>query len=167
MHTISRATLHDAPAMLLLQRRAFEEEGRRVGRLPDGQEIPPLAEPVEAIEAHIREQTAFVARLDGCVIGTVRGVVADRVCRVRALAVDSAFRGRGIGSALLRALEQAVTEVDRFDLTTNTAMEGNVPFYERHGYRVIGVDHPRANVELAQMTKPSVRGGAATPVTGP
>lgn len=150
---IGRATLPDAAAMHELQQRAFAEEGRRVGRLPDGQEIPPLAEPLDSIVAHIRAQTALVARHDGRIVGAIRGVLDDRVCVIRALVVDEAHRGRGLGSALLVALEAALPEADRFDLTTNMVMQGNVPFYERHGYRIERIDHHGANVRLAQMTK--------------
>lgn len=158
MPTISPATLADASTMLDIQRRTFAEEGRRVGKLPDGQEIRPLAESLESIEAHIRDQTALVARDGDRIVGSVRGVVSDRVCVVRALAVDAAYQGRGIGSALLRALEHAVADADRFDLSTNTVMEGNVPFYERHGYRLLRIDRLPGNVSLAQMTKDAARG---------
>ena len=110
--------------MLLLQRLAFAEEGRRVGRLPDGQEIPPLAEPLDAIEQHVREQTALVARLDGRVIGAVRGVVTSRVCVIRALAVAGDCRGRGIGSALLmRCMEEVPVAVEAWPIDDNIAVQ--------------------------------------------
>jgi predicted N-acetyltransferase YhbS len=149
MYTIGRAILEDAPTMLDLQRRAFAEEGRRSGT----QDIPPLTELLDAVTEHIEKQTALVARDNGKIIGTIRGIVKGRVCTVRALAVDPANQSRGIGSALLKALERALPEVARFDLTTNTVMEGNVPFYERHGYRTIELTRHSELVTLAQMTK--------------
>lgn len=149
MYTISAATLEDAPTMLDLQRRAFAEEGRRSGT----QDIPPLIEQLDSVIEHIRKQTALIARDDGKIIGTIRGIVNGRICTVRALAVDPASQGRGIGSALLNALERALPEVAQFDLITNTVMEGNVPFYERHGYRVTEFTRHSELVTLAQMTK--------------
>src|SRR5689334_9087807 len=110
--------------MLDLQRRAFAEEGRRSG----SQDIPPLTEPLSAVIEHVRNETAFVARENGKIIGTIRGIVEGRVCTVRALAVDPANRGQGVGSSLLRTLERALPDVARFDLTTNTVMDGNVAF---------------------------------------
>ena len=115
--------------MLDLQRRAFAEEGRRSG----SQDIPPLTELLDAVTEHIQKQTALVARDNGKLIGMIRGIVNGRVCTIRALAVDSAYRGHGIGSALLNALERTLPGVAQFDLTTNTVMEGNVPFYEDMG----------------------------------
>ena len=54
---------------------------------------------------------------------------------------------------LLKALEDSLPNVARFDLTTNTVMEGNVPFYERHGYRVTELTRYSEGVTLAQMSK--------------
>lgn len=162
MPTLRLARLEDAPAMLDLQRRAFAEEGRRVGTLEDGQAIPPLAEPLGAIEDHIREHTAFVAWRGERIVGAVRGVLTDRVCIVRALVVDAECRGAGLGSSLLAALEAAVAGAERFDLTTNMIMERNVPFYERHGYRITRIDRHGERVALAQMSKPAARKAAAS-----
>jgi len=72
MLTIESASLEDAPTMLDIQRRAFAEEGRRVGSLEDGQQIPPLAESLESIIEHIQTQTALVARDDERIVGAVR-----------------------------------------------------------------------------------------------
>ena len=141
--------------MLDLQRRAFAEEGRRSG----SQDIPPLAERLDAVIEHVQNQTALVARDNEKIIGTIRGLVNGQTCTIRALAVDPAHQGRGVGSALLEALERALPHVAQFDLTTNTLMEGNVPFYERHGYRVDELTRHSDLVTLAQMTK--VVGGDA------
>lgn len=149
MYTISRPNLEDAPTMLDLQRRAFAEEGRRSG----SEDIPPLTELLDSVIEHIQNQTALVARDDGKVIGSIRGIVKGRVCTVRALAVDPANQGRGVGSSLLNALERTLPDVAQFDLTTNTVMESNVSFYERHGYRVNELTRHSELVTLAQMTK--------------
>lgn len=149
MYTIGLAILEDAPIMLDLQRRAFAEEGRRSG----SQDIPPLTEPLDAVIEHIQKQTALVARDNGKIIGTIRGIIKGRVCTIRALAVEPAKHGLGVGSALLSALEHTLPDVAQFDLTTNTVMEGNVPFYERRGYRVIELTRHSELVTLAQMTK--------------
>ncbi|MDE2368049.1 MAG: GNAT family N-acetyltransferase [Burkholderiales bacterium] len=154
MLTITSASIEDAPTMLDIQRRAFAEEGRRVGRLEDGQEIPPLAEPLADLVEHIEGQTALVAREGNRIVGAVRGIVTGRVCVIRALVVDTDRQGQGIGSALLHALERRLADVDRYELTTNPITAGNVPFYERHGYRLTELTHYSATVRLAQMAKP-------------
>jgi predicted N-acetyltransferase YhbS len=149
MTIICRATPDDVPAMLALQQRAFAEEGRRSGTT----DIPPLVETAEAILDHVQNHLALLARDDGRIVGSIRGVLGDRSCVIRALVVDPALQGRGIGSSLLRALEEVLPAVQRFTLTTNMVMEGNVPFYERHGYAVTRLDRFSDKVTLAQMAK--------------
>ena len=57
-------------------------------------------------------------------------------------------------------LQAALPAVERFDLTTNLAMEQNVPFYERHGWRLVRIDRLDGGIALAQMSKLA---GAAAP----
>lgn len=135
--------------MFRVQQRAFEEEGRRCGT----RDIPPLTEQVESIATHIQQQIALVATLQGVVVGCVRGVIDRDVCTVRALVVEPTHQGLGIGKRLLQALEAELQGVARIDLTTNTIMEGNVPFYERQGYEVRAYTRPMAGLTLAQMSK--------------
>ena len=149
MHNIGPALHEDAPTMRDLQQRAFSEEGRRSGT----RDIPPLTEPLDALVEHIQAQTALVARDDGKIVGAIRGVVKGGVCTIRALVVDESHRGRGLGSALLQALERSLPEVTQFNLITNTVMERNVPFYERHGYQVAELTRHSERVVLAHMTK--------------
>lgn len=149
MRAISRARAADAPVLLDLQLRAFAEEGRRSG----SNEIPPLTESLSEIVEHIASQTALIATEDGRIVGAIRGIVSGSACMIRALIVEPAHQGRGIGSSLLNALEESLPDVTRFDLITNTLMEGNVPFYERHGYRVAELSRYSEKVTLAHMRK--------------
>ncbi|MFO1413837.1 MAG: GNAT family N-acetyltransferase [Burkholderiales bacterium] len=141
--------------MHALQMRAFAEEGRRLGTT----DILPLTETVATIADDVRRHTALVARVDGVIVGCIRGIVGDGACSIRALVVEPAHHGRGIGSRLLRALEDAVPGVGRFKLTTNPVMEGNVPFYERHGYHVTEITQHSPTITLAQMAKRVAREG--------
>ena len=72
---------------------------------------------------------------------------------MRGVSVEPSYQGRGIGGALLAAVEHAHPNVERFDLTTNTLVPGNVAFYERRGYRVIEFTRHTDKIVLAQMSK--------------
>jgi ribosomal protein S18 acetylase RimI-like enzyme len=154
MHTIVPAGPDDAATILDIQRRAFAPEAR----LCDDWEIPPLTEPLDAVAAHIHAQTVLTARHEGRIVGSIRGVVEGTVCTIRALCIEPAHQGRGIGSSLLRALETALPHATRFELTTNTIMDGNVRFYERHGYRITELTRYSERITLAQMRKDTVAG---------
>jgi ribosomal protein S18 acetylase RimI-like enzyme len=147
--SILPATPEDARVIHEIQMRAFAEEGRLSGDL----RIPPLAETVADIERHIRDHTVLVARDGERIIGSARGLVDGTVCIIRGVGVEPDCHGRGIGGALLRAIEQAHPDVERFDLTTNTLVPGNVAFYERRGYEITERTAYTDRIVLAQMSK--------------
>lgn len=149
MYTIVPADPADAAVIHEIKKRAFAEEGR----LSENMEIPPLMEDVSAIERDIRTHTVLTARDAGGIIGSARGIVTGTVCTIRAVCVEPSHQGRGIGAALLRAVEAAHPAVKRFELTTNTLVPGNVAFYERHGYRVVELTKYTDKIVLAQMRK--------------
>lgn len=149
MFAIRRAEVQDVADMHELQQRAFQEEARRCNK-PD---IPPLVESPASIEEHVRNQVALIATMDQRAVGCVRGVIEHGVCTVRALVVDPLLQGHGIGGRLLAALELEARDVRRIDLTTNTIMEANAPFYERRGYKVLSYTEPAPGVRLAHMSK--------------
>lgn len=159
MHSIIPASPSDAAAIHEIQMREFAEEGRLSGST----QIPPLAEEVAAIEHHIRIQTVLIAREGDRIIGSARGIVDGAVCTIRGVSVEPAYQGRGIGADLLRAVEQAHPRAERFELTTNTLVPGNVAFYERRGYKLDELTNHSTKIVLAQMSK----GAAATPFSPP
>ncbi len=147
---IAPAAPEDAAVVHAIQMRAFAEEGRLSGT----RDIPPLTETVDAIESLIRTQTVVVARAGGRIVGSARGLRDRSVCMVRGVLVDPAWQGRGIGAALVAAIENLHPDVERFTLTTNTLVPGNVAFYERRGYRVDELTKYGEKIVLAQMSKP-------------
>jgi tRNA (guanine37-N1)-methyltransferase len=149
MICIRPATLELAPIIHAIQLRAFAEEGR----LSDNWQIPPLSEALAAIELHIRTQTVLAAHDGDRVVGSARGIVAGSVCTIRGVSVEPSYQGQGIGAALIRAIEQAHPGIERFELTTNTLVPGNVSFYERRGYGVNELTRYTDKIVLAQMSK--------------
>jgi GNAT superfamily N-acetyltransferase len=149
MISIQAACLADASVIHAIQLLAFAEEGR----LGNNTQIPPLTEPLAAIEHHIQTQTVLVARDGERIVGSARGIVEGRVCTLRGVSVEPSCQGLGIGAALLGSIEQAHPDVDRFELTTSTVVPGNVVFYERRGYVVCELTSYTDTIVLAQMSK--------------
>ena len=151
MLEIVPAAPEDAAVIHEIQMRAFAEEGR----LSDSLQIPPLMESVGAIDLLIRTQTVLVAKDRERIVGSARGILEGSVCTIRGVIVEPSHQGQGIGASLLRAVEQLHPDVERFELTTNTLVPGNVEFYERRGYQVKELTKYTEKVVLAQMSKPA------------
>jgi len=147
--TIVAAGPADAPAILALQQAAFEPEARACR----SREIPPLQETVAGIRENILAATVLKA-LDGDrLVGAIRGIVTDGGCLIRALAVAPEHQGRGLGARLLKAIEDAHPQAERFELTTNMIMVGNLRFYLRNGYEVVEQIQHSPTIRLAFMRK--------------
>ncbi len=149
MLNIITATPEDSAIIHGIQMRAFAEEGR----LSENFQIPPLMETAEEIELLIRTQTVLLAKDGDGIVGSARGIRSGKICTIRGVIVEPSHQGRGIGTALLRAVEQRHPDVERFELTTNTLVPGNVAFYERHGYSVYELTTYTGKIVLAQMSK--------------
>ena len=147
--TIVPADLADAPAILAMQKLAFEPEARAC----QVWEIPPLQETVEGIREHIRMATVLKATDGGRLLGSIRGIVTGDTCLIRVLVVAPEAQGRGLGARLLKAIEHAHPRVDRFELTTNMIMAGNLRFYLSQGYEVVEQVQHAPTIRLAFMRK--------------
>ena len=147
--TIVPATLEDAAALLAMQKLAFEPEARACQTW----DIPPLQETVEGVREHLRMATVLKAVEGEQLLGAIRGIVTGATCLIRVLVVAPEAQGRGLGARLLRAIEDAHPQVERFELTTNMIMVGNVRFYLRHGYEVVEQVQHAPTIRLAFMRK--------------
>ncbi|SDI09844.1 GNAT family N-acetyltransferase [Nonomuraea jiangxiensis] len=128
---IERAVAADAGEILTLQRAAYVAEAQLYG----DPYIPPLVESLEQVRK-IVETAVVLKALDGSrIVGAVRGRVSGTTCLVGRLVVAPDRQGQGLGTALLRALHEAVPEAEAFDLFTGHLSEGNLRFYRRLGYR--------------------------------
>lgn len=149
MVLISRATLEDAEAILALQKRAYQSEAR----LYDDWAIPPLTQTLPSLMGEI-ESAIVLKAVEGCsIVGSVRAGMAGGVCSVGRLIVEPEFQRRGIGSLLLKAIEEAIPGATRFELFTGSRSEGNIRLYRRHGYEIFRREWLSEQVTLVFMSK--------------
>jgi GNAT superfamily N-acetyltransferase len=150
---IEAARPDDAAALLVVQRSAYVSEAQRYG----DPFIPPLVETLDEVVAAIASGGVIVARLDGRLVGSVRGHVVDGVCHVGRLSVVGDLQGRRIGSRLLSAVEEALTptHVTSYTLFTGADSPDNIRLYERHGYRATHVEPLNDRVSFVHMSKPA------------
>jgi len=135
---------------LTVQRAAFVVEAQR-NNAPD---IPPLTETVDELRADLSSALAIGAWLGSRLAGHVRGHVDSDRMQVLRFAVAPDLQGRGIGRALLSAVESAAPpEVRTFWLVTGASSEANLRLYGRTGYTVVGESTDAAGVALVVLEK--------------
>lgn len=80
----------------------------------------------------------FLRDDDGQIVGGAHGELWGRSVHIAAMWVDESQRGKGYGSALLRAVEEcAATHGATLAFVETTSFQAR-PFYEGLGYRVFG-----------------------------
>jgi len=132
--TIRLAKRQESEAVAGVIRDGFETVAAAIGR-----DIPPLHETAADVEATFDAGDAvLIAELEGRVVGTVRAEsISGGGVMVRRLAVLPYARGRGIARALMRALEDAYPDAERFELFTGAMAAGPIALYQSLGYQLI------------------------------
>ncbi len=141
--------------VLALQKRAFATAAELCGDWS----IPPLVQTLDQLAEECRASLVLVARSDGALVGTVRSRWEGDTVHVCRLAVDPAFRRRGIARRLLAELESRALAGKpapaRFALFTAEVDRGAVALYEGCGYRILRTERPAAGPALVHMEKPA------------
>lgn len=127
-YRIRSATIADLPALVALERRAFTTDHlspRQYRRHIDN----PSALVLAAVDA--------TGLLGKAVVFFRKG---SDIARLYSIAVDDAARGRGIASALLRAVERGARthSCGRLRLEVRQDNPGAIRLYEKLGYRRFG-----------------------------
>jgi ribosomal protein S18 acetylase RimI-like enzyme len=146
------AALADAPAILALQRLAYQSEAR----LYNDWNLPPLTQTLEQLQEEFRSSTVLKAVVGEALLGSVRARIADGTVHIGRLVVEPAAQRQGIGSALLRGVESVFPSAKRYELFTGSRSEGNIRLYRRNNYVVTHHDVLSSGVTLVFMSKSNV-----------
>lgn len=134
MFAICTATHADAGEMLTVLRAAFVTEAQ----LHDDVHMAPLTETLDEVREVIASGTVLVAVQGTRLVGTARAALHGAVWHIGRVVVAPDLQGRGIGSALIHAIEAAAPDgVERFEIATGPKSTRNVTLYERHQYRTV------------------------------
>jgi PPOX class probable F420-dependent enzyme len=147
----------DAAHVLASMRRAFEEY-RATLRPPSSA----LDETLDDVRAAMAVGGAFLARDGAAVVGSARYQFRGDHTYAERVAVDPAYRGRGVGVALMAAIEEAARAAGHAEvrLGVRASLPANLRFYEALGYRTkTSRPHPRGPDFDMTLSK-DVRAGA-------
>jgi ribosomal protein S18 acetylase RimI-like enzyme len=129
---IQLATIDDAVEILSLQKLAYLTEAELYGNFS----IPPLTQTVEELRESFSRNTILKAVGEGRIVGSVNGRMSKGHCLVGRLMVHPAQQGRGLGTALMAAIEKEFPQAQAYRLFTGERSERNIRLYERLGYRI-------------------------------
>jgi GNAT superfamily N-acetyltransferase len=100
------------------------------------------------------ELPGFIAAAGNKLVGLITYRLTDDACEV--VSLDSLMKDQGIGSALLRTVEQAAKEIgcNRIWLITTNDNINALRFYQRRGYLLVAVH--RNAIEISRQFKPQI-----------
>lgn len=127
---IQNATLIDAEEILSLQRAAYISEAE----LHDDFSIPPLTQTIEELISEFEHKKVLKITENGALLASGQARFYEGCCYIGRMAVWPNLQGKGIGSALLSALEALFPDAKRCELFTGEQSARNLSMYKRRGY---------------------------------
>lgn len=119
----------DAGEVLTVQRAAFVSEAAIYGSV----DMPPLTQTLSELEAELRAESGWTARIDGRLVGAIRFVERDGMLLIGRIAIAPDMQGEGVGRMLLEKAESS-SSAQVSELFTGSLSEANIRLYESCGY---------------------------------
>ncbi|KMP31327.1 acetyltransferase [Bacillus cereus] len=140
--SIEKATILDAEKLTEIMTKTFDEEAKRwlsvQGDVIDYNIQPPGYSSVEMMKYSIEELDCYKVIVDEKIIGgiivTISGKSYGRIDRIF---VDPVYQGKGIGSFVIKLIEEVYPSIRIWDLETSSRQINNHYFYKKMGYEII------------------------------
>ena len=148
---IVQARFDDAATILELQKLAYRSEAT----IYDDFSIAPLTQTLQNLQSEFDVKTFLKAVIGDRIVGSVRGYQMNRTCYVERLIVHPDFQRRGVGTKVLKRIEELFPTAYRFELFTGSRSEGNIRLYSRLGYRICKLEPVTERLTFVYMEKRS------------
>jgi len=146
---IEIAFKNDADKILEIQKAAFQGQAA----IYNNYDLPPLTQSQQSIENEFDEKTFLKALVQKEIIGSVRFKLNEGVVTIERIVVKPEHQNKGIGTALLRQVENMVPHAIAYQLFTGNKSVRNIHLYEKSGYKVVNRKIAKQGIELLQMEK--------------
>ena len=133
---VEKAIKEDLLEILNLQKLAFQAQVE----IYDDYSIPPLIQTEEEIKNDFMNHVYLKVVINGRIVGSVRGCKEGDTCHVGRLIVHPSFQNQGIGTKLMKAIEQSFKDIKRCELFTGHKSEKNIYIYKKLGYQEFKVE---------------------------
>lgn len=138
---IEKATILDTVKLTEIMTKTFDEETKRwlcEGDVIDYNIQPPGYSSVEMMKYSIEELDCYKVIMGGKIIGgiivTISGKSYGRIDRIF---VEPVYQGKGIGSKVIKLIEEEYPSIRIWDLETSSRQINNHHFYKKMGYEII------------------------------
>ncbi len=147
------ARLSDAGELLTLQRACWMQEAAANDSVAG---IPALQESLADVQEWLSTWTSYVVRVEGRLVGAVRGRLVGDVWDIGRIMVAPDLQGRGLGRVLLEHIQQvAPAAATSYVLTTGHRSEANQRMYKKAGFRLRrDLEAPPLAVLLTKTRRP-------------
>ncbi|MFX1314198.1 MAG: GNAT family N-acetyltransferase [Promethearchaeota archaeon] len=140
---------NDLEEILQLQKIAYQSEAK----IYNDFNIPPLHQTIEEIKHEASKTTFLKATINDKIMGSVRAYRDKGTCYIGKLIVHPEFQNQGIGTLLLKKVENIFTYIDRFELFTGFKSEKNLYLYQKLGYKIFKTEELNENIKLQYLEK--------------
>ena len=146
---IKRATINDAKEILELQQLSYISEAE----IYNDFSIQPLRQNLKEIESEFKEQQVLKYIVDGKIVGAVRYFIKDGTCFINKLIVHPESQNQGIGSILLKEVQNNAGNVKRFELFTGFRSEKNIHIYKKQSFKIFRREKVNEKLTIVFMEK--------------
>jgi GNAT superfamily N-acetyltransferase len=127
---IGKAALEDLPEILSLQKKAYLSEAE----IYNDYSIPPLIQDLISLTKELEQGIFLKATLGPEIIGSIRAYKLQDTCFISKLIVDDNHQNKGIGTALMKSIEEEFSNASRYELFTGNKSKKNLYLYRKLGY---------------------------------
>ena len=129
---ITKASFEDLKTILVLQKQAFLSEADTYN---DFDISPPLLQTLEELTKEFSESIILKAVLGDFIVGSVRGFQVDETVFIKRLIVNPNYQNQGIGTKLMKSIEDSFQNNKRYELFTGHKSKRNLHLYQKIGYK--------------------------------
>ena len=147
---ITKASFADLKTILVLQKQAFLSEADIYN---DFDISPPLLQTLEELTKEFSESIILKAVLGDFIVGSVRGFQVDKTVFIKRLIVNPNYQNQGIGTKLMKSIEDSFKNNKRYELFTGQKSKRNLHLYQKIGYKEFKLIPIHENLNMIYLEK--------------
>ena len=147
---ITKASFADLKTILVLQKQAFLSEADIYN---DFDISPPLLQTLEELTKEFSESIILKAVLGDFIVGSVRGFQVDETVFIKRLIVNPNYQNQGIGTKLMKSIEDSFKNNKRYELFTGHKSKRNLHLYQKIGYKEFKLIPIHENLNMIYLEK--------------